>query len=67
MFGQIVIMLLIQLGGLGVATFAAVIFRVLSRRMSLSTRAALRDSFSQRDTASEFRELFRASCARWKP
>lgn len=58
MFGQIVIMLLIQLGGLGVMTFAAVIFRVLGRRMSLSTRAALQDSFSQRDTASEFRELF---------
>ncbi len=59
-FGQVVILVLIQLGGLGVMTFAALIFRLLGRRMSLSSRAALQDSFSQRDMASEFRSLFGA-------
>ena len=57
-FGQVVILVLIQLGGLGVMTFAALLFRVLGRRMSLSTQAALHDSFSQKDMAVEFRSLF---------
>lgn len=58
-FGQVVILILIQAGGLGVMTFAALLFRILGRRMSLSTQAALHDSFFQRDTASEFAVLFR--------
>lgn len=59
MFGQVVILILIQAGGLGVMTFAALLFRILGRRMSLSTQAALHDSFFQRDTASEFASVFR--------
>ena len=57
-FGQVVILLLIQLGGLGVMTFAGLIFRVLGRRMSLSGQAAIQDSLTQRDMATEFRGMF---------
>jgi trk system potassium uptake protein len=39
-FGHIVTMLLIQAGGLGILTFAALMFQVLGRRMSLKSREA---------------------------
>ena len=58
LFGQIVIMLLIQAGGLGVMTFAALLFQVLGRRLSLTSQAALHDSLFQRDIAMEFRHFF---------
>lgn len=44
LFGQIVILLLIQLGGLGFMTFVSVIFRVLGRGMSLRVRRTLMTS-----------------------
>jgi trk system potassium uptake protein TrkH len=58
LFGQIVIMLLIQAGGLGVMTFAALLFQVLGRRLSLTSQAALHDSLFQRGIATEFRHFF---------
>jgi len=58
LFGQIVILVLIQAGGLGVMTFAALVFRLMGRRLSLSSRAALHDAFFQEDRAGEFRRLF---------
>jgi len=58
LFGQIVILALIQAGGLGVMTFAALIFRLMGRRLSLSSRAALHDALFQEDRAGEFRRLF---------
>ena len=45
--GQVVILLLIQLGGLGVMTFGALAFQVLGRRVSLASHAALEDTFFQ--------------------
>jgi len=58
LFGQVVILLLIQTGGLGVMTFAALAFQVLGRRLSLRAQAALSDTLTQKDMASEFRQLF---------
>ena len=45
-FGQAVILTLIQIGGLGVVTFAAFIATVSGRRISLLQRSMLQDSFS---------------------
>ncbi|MDD3580217.1 MAG: potassium transporter TrkG [Desulfobacca sp.] len=58
LFGQIVILMLIQTGGLGVMTFAALIFQMLGRRLSLQSQAVLHDSFFQRDLGSDFKRIF---------
>jgi len=58
-FGQIVILILIQTGGIGVMTFAAVALQLLGRRLSLRVRAALNTSMFQQEIASEFASLFR--------
>ena len=58
-FGQVVILLLIQAGGLGVMSFAAVAFQLLGRGMSLQSEAVLHDTFFQRDMAAEFQRTFR--------
>lgn len=58
MFGQSVILLLMELGGVGVMTFAALAFSVAGRRLSLVGRAALTDTLFQNDAASEFRVIF---------
>jgi trk system potassium uptake protein TrkH len=57
--GQIVIMLLIQTGGLGIMTFAALMFQFLGRRMSLKSQAVLHGSFFQQDIGINFRAMFR--------
>ncbi len=57
-FGQIIIMLLIQAGGLGVMTFAALTFQMLGRRLSLQSQMVLHDSFFQQDIGSDFRHQF---------
>lgn len=57
--GQATILLLIQIGGLGVMTYAAIAFTLLRRRMSLRTQAALHDSLFQADQARDFRRRFR--------
>jgi trk system potassium uptake protein TrkH len=57
--GQAIILLLIQIGGLGVMTYAAIAFTVLRRRMSLRTQAALHDSLFQADQARDFQRRFR--------
>lgn len=56
--GQAVTLTLMQLGGLGVLTFAALAFRVVGAQISLSSQAALTDSVMQKDAAGEFREIF---------
>lgn len=48
LFGQIVILLLIQLGGLGFMTFVSVIFQIFGRGMSLHSRRALMTSAGSR-------------------
>jgi trk system potassium uptake protein TrkH len=58
-FGQGVILFLIQAGGIGVMTFAALAFQLLGRRLSLRAQAALSSSLLQREAASGFRGLFR--------
>lgn len=58
-FGQAIILLLIQVGGIGIMTFAALAFSILGRRLSLRAQAALASSMLQRDVASEFRHLLR--------
>jgi trk system potassium uptake protein TrkH len=58
-FGQIVIMMLIQAGGLGIMTFAALAFQFLGRRMSLRSQAVLHGTFFQQDIGVNFRAMFR--------
>lgn len=50
-FGQVVILILIQLGGLGIMTFAALAAQVMGRRLSFQTQAALSDTFYQQEAA----------------
>jgi trk system potassium uptake protein len=45
--GQTVILILIQLGGLGVMTFAALAFQLLKKQVSFQSQAALHDVFFQ--------------------
>ena len=58
LFGQTVIAVLIQIGGLGIMTFAALAYLMLGRRLSLASQAALHDAFFQRDLGIEFRRKF---------
>jgi len=58
-FGQVIILFLIQLGGLGIMTFAALAYLMLGRRLSLASQAALHDAFFQRDLGVAFRQRFR--------
>ncbi|MGQ9688374.1 MAG: TrkH family potassium uptake protein [Desulfobaccales bacterium] len=57
-FGQLVIIALIQVGGLGIMTFAALAYLMLGRRLSLASQAALQDAFFQRDLGIEFKKKF---------
>lgn len=57
-FGQVVIVVLIQIGGLGIMTFAALAYLMLGRRLSLASQAALHDAFFQRDLGIEFKRQF---------
>ena len=57
-FGQVVIFLLMEMGGMGIMTFASLGYRILGRRLSLSQQAAITDSIYQNDAASEFRKTF---------
>lgn len=58
-FGQLVIFALIQAGGIGVMSFAAVAYQLLRRRLNLRAQAALANSMLQREAAAEFRDIFR--------
>ncbi len=59
LFGQTVILLLIQAGGLGIMTFAALLFQLLGRRLSLKTQAVVHGSFFQQDIGVNFKKIFR--------
>ena len=54
-FGQAVIMLLIQFGGLGILTFTAIGTQFMGLRMSFRQQALLADSFFQSHSASQIR------------
>lgn len=49
LFGQVMIVLLIQLGGLGIMTFSTAALRLLGRRMSLRTEGAVAQLLSPQD------------------
>ncbi|MDQ7827066.1 MAG: potassium transporter TrkG [Candidatus Eremiobacteraeota bacterium] len=56
--GQLIILALIQLGGIGLMSYAAIAFKLVKKRLSLNAQAALYDSLLQHDFASEFSEIF---------
>ncbi|HMP41517.1 MAG TPA: potassium transporter TrkG [Roseiflexaceae bacterium] len=45
LIGQLILLLLIQIGGVGFMVFAVIVFRLLGRSISLTDRLALTDSF----------------------
>ncbi len=47
LFGQIVIMCLIEVGGLGFMTFATLVFRLIGRQISLRERMLIRESMNE--------------------
>ncbi len=49
LFGQVVILLMIQLGGLGFVTFISLFFLVLNRRISLSQRLLMASTLNLND------------------
>lgn len=49
LFGQTILLLLIQLGGVGYMVTAVLVFRLLGRSISFADRLALRDSFGLLD------------------
>ncbi len=59
-FGQLVILVLIELGGVGIMTFANLAAAMLGRRLSMAGQAALTDTLFQNDAALEFRSIFRS-------
>lgn len=54
-FGQVVIIVLIQLGGLGIMTFAALALQLLGGKLSFRSQAMIADTFWQGDAASAVR------------
>ncbi len=59
-FGHVVIMLLIELGGVGIMTFAALGFAMIRRRLSLVSQAALTDALFQNNASLELKAIFRS-------
>lgn len=57
-FGHFVILVLMELGGVGIMTFASLAFSIIGRRLSMVGRAALADTLFQNDATLEFRILF---------
>ncbi|NLH49377.1 MAG: ATPase [Myxococcales bacterium] len=55
--GQMIIVILIQLGGLGWMVFAALIFGMLGRNLSLKSQVALADSLMQRTAANDIAQI----------
>lgn len=54
-FGQIVILVLIQMGGLGIMTFAALAMQMAGRKLSYRSEIALHDMFYQNNAAAQLR------------
>lgn len=51
LFGEIVILILIQVGGLGFMTFATFLFVLLGKKISLKERLLLKEAFNTNSTA----------------
>ncbi len=58
-FGQVVILILIQLGGLGIMTFAALAAQVFKLRMSFSSHAAWQSAFFESEVRGDLRRAMR--------
>ncbi|MBD3345342.1 MAG: ATPase [Chitinivibrionales bacterium] len=56
--GQIIILALIQLGGIGVMTFAALTFQLLGKRLSIAGQAAMTESLVHDELKRGFRLYF---------
>lgn len=60
-FGQVVILVLFQLGGLGIMTFSTLILLVAGRRVSMKDRIIIQESFHYRapkDVSSLIKDIF---------
>ncbi|MFW5960653.1 MAG: TrkH family potassium uptake protein [Chitinivibrionales bacterium] len=57
--GQIIILILIQLGGLGVMTFAALVFELLGSRLSLAGQAAMTQALVHEELVKGFQGYFK--------
>ncbi len=58
LFGQVVLLFLMELGGIGILTFANLGFHLIGRRLPLTERTALIDSLFPNDTANLFKSTF---------
>lgn len=58
-FGQFIIICLIQIGGLGLMTFSAIIFRIARKRISYSSQVIIEDTFFQDSIADQFKSIFK--------
>jgi len=58
-FGQVVILCLIQLGGLGIMTFSLMLMGVLGRRVPLVYRSLVLQTLASNEDRAEFRPLLR--------
>jgi len=56
-FGQCVILLLVEAGGLGIMTFAAIAHWIIGRRLPLSYQSALEGTLYPRDVGRQLRRL----------
>ncbi|MFU8780083.1 MAG: TrkH family potassium uptake protein [Kiritimatiellia bacterium] len=56
--GQLILLALIQAGGLGIMTFASIGFKLVGAKLPLTHQMALEDSFYQRSAAEEFLHTF---------
>lgn len=59
LFGQTVILVLIQFGGLGIMTFAALVLQLAGQKLSFRSQAALHDVFYQRGAALQLQKNLR--------
>jgi len=55
-FGQVVILILIQLGGLGIMTAASLVLQVARIKLSMSSQATLGDMYFHKETATQYRQ-----------
>ncbi len=57
-FGQLIIFLLMEMGGMGIMSFASLGFRILGRKLSMQQQVATADAIYQNDAANEFKRTF---------
>ncbi len=57
MFGQIVVLFLVQLGGLGFISIASLIFLLIGKKINYATRLTLQESLNKEDTQGVVKSL----------